>query len=268
MDEPLADLLDVGEALAMPLTGGTGSGEIILTGISGICEDHVAIGSLISRELEAAFNRHAALMLLHEAAIGRSREALARDLHDSVAQSLAGAALRLEGLRKSIAAGHDADAEIVQLKEAFRSEQQQVRTLIDRLRSTTDDGASAELSASAGPLLQDLAKSWAIVIPFSASAPITVSVALEHEISNVLREGVANAVRHGRASKVAVDMHADQRRVVIEIADDGTGFAPDTGPEAPRSIRERIRRYGGTLDVQSGWTGTRLSISLPLGETV
>jgi signal transduction histidine kinase len=262
--EPLADLLGVGEALAFPVTGGTGSGEIVLSGISGICEDHVAIGALIGRELEAALDRHARLMLLHESGLARSREALARDLHDSVAQSLAGAAMRVEGLRRSIQAGNDPEVEIGQIKEALRAEQRHVRTMIDRLRYSEETERSVDLSASMRRVLEELSVRWAISIGGPAAEPIMVPISLDYEIANLLREAVANAVRHGKATEVGVSIDAGEGGIVIEIVDNGGGFAAGTGPEAPRSIRERTRRHGGDLSVRSGPDGTHLAIDLPL----
>lgn len=262
--EPLADLLGVGEALAFPVTGGTGSGEIVLTGISGICEDHVAIGTLIGRELEAALDRHARLMLLHESGLARSREALARDLHDSVAQSLAGAAMRVEGLRRSIQAGNDPEAEIGQIKDALRAEQRHIRTMIERLRYSRETERSVDLSASMRRVLEELSVRWAIGIAGPGAGPIMVPVSLDYEIANLLREAVANAVRHGNATEVSVSAELGGEGIVIEITDNGGGFAPGTGPEAPRSIRERIRRHGGDLAVRSGSGGTHLAMDLPL----
>lgn len=264
VSEPLADLVGVGEGLAFPVSGGTGSGEIVLTGINGMCEDHVAIGALIARELEAALDRHATLMLLHGSALARSREALARDLHDSVAQSLAGAAMRLEGLRRSILSGNDAAAEIGQIKEALRAEQKQVRTMIDRLRDSEQDEHLVDLSASMRRVLEELSVRWAIEIIGPAAPPIMAPLSLDYEIGNLLREAVANAVRHGKASEVGVTAKATGRGIVIEVVDNGAGFAAGTGPEAPRSIRERTRRHGGELSVRSGPDGTHLMIELPL----
>ncbi len=263
--EPLADLLGIGEALAVPFAGGTGRGEIILTGIPGICADHVAIGGLVARELQTAFDRHATLLMSHETALARSRSALARDLHDSVAQSLAGAALRLEGLRKSILAGHNPDAEILELKAALRSEQQQVRGMIDRLRQSEQRSAATDLIAVVARLATELSKSWGIMITSPAAGTIEVAAEMAYEIGNLLREAVANAVRHGQADRVTVGLQNTGEWLTLDIADNGSGLAPGTGPDAPRSISERVSRQGGALVVQTGPSGTRLKIGLPVG---
>jgi signal transduction histidine kinase len=264
--EPLADLLGIGEALALPFAGGTGRGEIIVTGIKGVCADHVAIGQLIAREVAGGFDRHATLVLSHQTALARSRDALASDLHDNVAQSLAGAALRLEGLRKSIRAGHDPEAEILQLKSALRAEQQQVRQMIERLRHSEQPARTTDLSASVTRLLSDLSANWAIGIDCHCPPGIRVPAELAYEIGNILREAAANAVRHGKAGRMTIGLRRDQGRLIVEIGDDGSGFPPGTGPDAPRSIRERVARRGGSFAVQSGPSGTRLTIDMPLGD--
>lgn len=264
--EPLADLLGLGETLAIPLTGVTGRGEILLVGIPGVCSDHVELGALIGREVGVGFDRHSSLALSRETALVRTRDALARDLHDSVAQSLAGAALRLEGLRNWIRAGHDPDPEILQLKEALRAEQSQVRDMIHRLRETTRSPDQIELAGEVDRLLAELAERWGVAIEFDRPAAAPVSAALAHEVGHLLREGVANAVRHGGARKIAVDLHFGTADLEISIDDDGTGFPPDAGSEAPRSIRERVGRLAGTLAVDTGPAGTALTIVLPTGE--
>jgi len=264
--EPLADKLGIGEALALPFTGGAGRGEVIVTGISGMCADHVMIGQLVAREVQAAFDRHAAMVLTHETALARSRNALARDLHDNVAQSLAGAALRLEGLRKSIRAGHDPDVEILQLKEALRAEQKEVRGMIDRLRHNEQVVPTINLPGSIARLVTELSANWGVSIDFEPQDTIELPATLAYEVSNLVREAVANAVRHGSAEAIQVGLRRETDWITIAINDNGSGFSTGTGAEAPRSIRERVARHGGTFAVQTGSSGTQLMIGLPMGE--
>jgi signal transduction histidine kinase len=264
--EPLADLLGFGEALALPFSSGAGKGQIIVSEIKGVCSDDVVIGRLIAREVGAALDRHSTLVLSHQTALARSHDALARDLHDSVAQSLAGAALRLEGLRKSIQAGSDPEEEILQLKAALRAEQRQVRDIIGRLRQSERAGQSVALTESIARLVAELSTNWAIPITLDLPQSFSASHEMGHEIRNILREAVANAVRHGDAREVAIGLRFDQRCIIVKVTDNGSGFKAGTQPDAPRSIRERVARQGGSLVVESGPSGTRLHITLPVGD--
>jgi signal transduction histidine kinase len=231
-----------------------------------MCADHVMIGQLVAREVQAAFDRHTAMVLNHETALARSRDALARDLHDNVAQSLAGAALRLEGLRKSIRAGHDPDAEILQLKEALRAEQKEVRGMIDRLRYNEQVIPVTNLPASIARLVTELSANWGVSIGLVSDDAIELPATLAYEVSNIVREAVANAVRHGSAEAIKVSLRRDIDWLTIAINDNGSGFPAGTGTEAPRSIRERVARHGGTIAVKTGVSGTLLKIGLPMGE--
>jgi signal transduction histidine kinase len=262
--QTLADRFGVGEALALPLAGVTGRGEVLLIGIPGVCADHVEIAHLVAREIVAAFDRHSTLIYARASALARAQDALARDLHDSVAQSLAGAALRLEGLRNWIRAGNDPDPEILQLKSALRAEQAQVRGMISRLRESGEPEGNVDLGKGSDRLLGELAEHWGISVERAIGEDVHAPAALAHDAYYLLREAVANAVRHGSADRIAVNMRMGDSEVMLDIQDNGTGFTPGAS-EAPRSIRERVARNAGHLAVSSGAAGTSLIIRLPLG---
>jgi signal transduction histidine kinase len=266
--EPLADLLGIGEALALPFSGTTGRGEILLVGIPGVCADHVALGALLAREVAAGFDRHSSLVLSRESALARARDGLARDLHDSIAQSLAGTTLRLEGLRNWIRAGNDPDPEILQMKDALRAEQEQVRGMINRLRNSAPAVIEADVSASVATLAGDLSAHWGVAIDFKRGEQISMSAGMGHDLHHLLREAVANAVRHGGAANISIALHRQGEAIWITVADDGSGFAPGTKANAPRSIRERLDRLGGSLAVDTGPGGTTLSMAIPKGNSV
>jgi len=264
--DPLADLCGIEVGVALPLTGLTGRGELLLCDIPGVGGDHVQVGSLIAREITAAFDRQATLALAGETALARVRDSLARDLHDSVAQSLAGASLRLEGLRAWIKAGGDPDAEIDSMKQSLREEQGHVRTLISRLRLGAEGETEVEAGGAIRTLLASLSAQWGVAAQaVPGDAPIQVSGRLAHELEQVLREAVANAVRHGNANLITATLAAANGELRLRIKDDGKGF-PESDPDPrPWSIGGRIDKLGGRLSVISGPGGTTLDISIPRG---
>jgi signal transduction histidine kinase len=265
--DPLARHCGLAEGLALPFGAVTGRGAILLGGIPGVCADHVELGALIAREIGAGFDRQSTLALVRESAISRIRDGVARDLHDTIAQSLAGVSLRLEGLRRWIRDGGDADAEIQSIKTAVRAEQSQVRGMIERLRdgeSVLPDGAA---SRTLDPLLRDLAGYWGIEIEMEEGGKgIVILGRLAHELRQLLREAVANAVRHGGAGKVAIALGQEDAMLRLTIVDDGTGFPAKEAVAAPRSISERIAALGGALEVETGAAGTALRFAVPMEE--
>jgi len=269
LKEPVTDSFahhcGVAEGLALPFAAVTGRGEVLLADIPGVCADHVELGVLLAREIGAGFDRQSTLALVRESAVARMRDAVARDLHDTIAQSLAGASLRLEGLRNWIQSGGDPAEEIQAIKTALRAEQVHVRGVIERLRrgdSVLPDGTAA---ATLGPLLRDLSEYWGIAVELERNAKgIVIPGALAHEMRQVLREAVANAVRHGGASRVAIALAEENGMLRLTVADNGTGFPADDESLQPRSISERIAALGGSVEVASRPSGAELRFSLPL----
>jgi len=94
-------------------------------------------------------------------------------------------------------------------------------------------------------------------------------------IGQAVREGVANAVRHGRARQIRVELRREPGRIRLEVADDGTGFDRSKLAELGRRghlglalLRQAVRARGGRLRVSSRpGAGTRLLVALPLGRT-
>jgi signal transduction histidine kinase len=264
VEDRLAVYCGVEEGISLPLTGLIGRGELLLFDIDGISADHVQLGTLLAREITMAFDRQATLSLAGETALGRMRDSLARDLHDSVAQSLAGTSLRLEGLRAWIRGGGDPEAEIDAIKDSLREEQRHVRSLIARLRLGDPVEETVEAGAALRALLTALSVQWGVAVRFTPpESAIRVAGRVAHEGGQILREAVANAVRHGKARSIEVTLGASGKDLRMTIGDDGRGFAEGGPGTRPWSISERVDSLGGRLSVTTGAAGTRLEIELP-----
>ena len=88
VDDALAHYCAITDGLALPFEAVTGRGVVLLTDIPGASADHVAVAREVAREIGAGFDRHSTLTLVREGAVTRMRDAVARDLHDTIAQSL------------------------------------------------------------------------------------------------------------------------------------------------------------------------------------
>jgi len=90
---------------------------------------------------------------------------------------------------------------------------------------------------------------------------------VEEALFRIVQEALANVARHSGARHAEVRLHADPAGVSLTIADDGAGFDPATARRGfgLRSMSERAAALGGTLDVQSGSDGTRISVRCPQG---
>lgn len=245
----------------------TGSGHLVAWDAEALSFDDIGLMAAIGEEFGLALDREEMARLARNAAETGVRHAVARDLHDSVAQFLAGTLFRLEALRRWIREGNDPEGEIDSIKNALRREQGQLRLLIERLRRGQEGDRHTDIAEELRDLLAEAGAHWHIgtelVLP---EEPAAVSVQLSHEIRQLVREAIANAARHGKCSKVVVTLAESSDQLRLSITDDGVGFPKIDNAPRPRSISERVEALGGSFELFTNAGGARLEIALRSGE--
>ncbi len=187
-------------------------------------------------------------------ALTAERERIGRDLHDSVIQRLYGAGLAMQAAiaadpeRLRAAVGRAVDeiddtiAEIRTVIHDLRRDVGEPDRLADRLQQVVD--------AQAAALGIDVQLHVVGRLASRPSEPVADAVVA------VVREGIANAHRHGRATHVTVDLEIDgDDGIRLAVWDDGAGFEPDVALDAPgyglKNLRARAAEFDGTFEVQS-----------------
>jgi len=196
------------------------------------------------------------------------RQRMARELHDTLAQGLAGLVLQLEALEASLERDNTDQATQIagQAKERARTTLADARRAIDDLRATgrtTPEAVSREVERF----------TLATGIPCELEMPSALNVS-ERDGEHVVRcvsEGLANVTRHAQSTEVWVTILEENGRLSIEIRDNGKGF--DTEGSIPSGhygllgLRERARLANGELAIESKLgEGTTLSMWLPISE--
>ena len=242
--------------------------------IPGLCADDLWQAALLGDGIARLFDRSSMLAISEESAVARAKSSLARDLHDSVVQVLAGTSFRLEALRSWIEAGREPGPEIDALKSELSNEQRKVREFIAGLRSGRDTSPSVDLRSGMRKLAVELKERWGLECELAMTPLLPASSSIQHEVQQIIREAAANAKRHGGASRLRLDMSATDDDLNIRITDDGKGLptAGNIDEEAmsnmeirPWTVHERVKRLGGSLRMRSGGTGTELAIQIPIG---
>ncbi len=257
---------EIDEGLAVAIRTDAGGGLLLLGGIKALCTDYIEFGESLGAALSAHIQSHALLAAVEEGAGARARLSLARDLHDSIVQFLAGATFRIEAIKRSLTSGEQPERELQDLKELMLQEQQELRTAIGALRTNSLD--LPELAADIRDLCSHLGRPWDIACRFSADGPnVTASTRLHLDTHQLIREAVANAVRHAGAKSVDVRLTADDNDLRLDINNDGSGSGRlEKGK--PWSLHERVDEANGTLMLASHETGTSVSITLPLSSEI
>lgn len=267
-----SDLLDLDRAREIGLTEGlvaevrtgTQQGWLVLWEIPDISTDYIDFGRALGRAAGSILDRHALLTAIETGAAARTRLSLARDVHDGVVQFLAGAAFRLEAMKRAARSGSDIGAELEELKRLLIEEQGEIRGLVTALRQDREvelGDSIAELRA----LAKRLSQQWSIVCRISANGELaSIPIRLHLDLQQLMREAVANAVRHGGADRIDVGLAVDDDRLQLSVADNGSGFPQADGPAEPWSLKERVERAHGSMRLVSAPGSTNVFISLPL----
>ena len=201
-------------------------------------------------------------VLLSFEAAEQERRKWARELHDETLQNLAGLRVLLSSARRH------ADTE--PCIETIESSLERVDETIAEMRRLIADLRPAALDQlGVGPALT------ALVERVEAEAGVAIDLRLdfavransgegrlvpqlEDTIYRLVQESLNNAIRHGGAQRAIVEVFEDEGQIAVRVADDGSGFDPDT----PRSgygltgMRERVSLAGGELEVSSGPRGS------------
>lgn len=260
-----AAALSLREGIAIPVSTAAGDGELFLENVTNLSLDHMDLGQQVASDIAAYIQSYALIRAVEESTEARSRVALAGDLHDSVVQFLAGAAFRVEALKRDQAMGHDLQADLEQLKQLMLQEQGELRSFIAALRS----GPSielADLARNLNELAAKLSKQWDVTCQFSAEkSTAKVPSRLRFDTEQLVREAVANAVRHAGATSITIRLRAESDDLLLDLINDGARYPKSpAGDGMPRSLSERVRLAGGVLELSRGVGLTKISVSLPL----
>ena len=224
------------------------------------------LGNERKRLLDELTAAQSQLEVLHrDAGATEERERLARELHDTIAQTLTGQVLLTQRARRELAAGTLSDATLELIESASRDALTETRSLV---------AASARVELPGGGLvgaLEQLASRFQRESGITVAVVSTLAEPLERDAEVVLlrcaQEGLANARKHAGARAVRVELSSDDGSARVRVIDDGRGFEPRTAESAGfglSGLRDRLRLVGGTLDVDGTAGATTLTARVPL----
>lgn len=206
--------------------------------------------------------------------VAMERGRMARELHDTLAQGLAGLILQMEAMADHLKHGRLERAEgiVRQAMSRARATLAETRQAIDDLRSDSMNGLfSQRLHAKIASLLvaTELTPHLDIVIP----PTINISHETADHTLHIVGELLHNVIRHAYASAVWINVVTDTHQLHLLVRDNGTGFSPldmpTKGHYGLQGVRERVILAGGDVTIESlPKNGTSIRVRLPLiGET-
>ncbi len=213
------------------------------------------------QELTEVFAAHAAIAIDNARLFERSRELtvveernrLARDLHDSVAQTLFSLSLVAEA------------GDIRKVQELAREAQSQMRSIVFELRPA--DLAADGLVATLAKHSDVLSRVFGQRIDVTVVSETALDPDVELELFRIAQEALSNSLKHARASRV--EIHVDLAGKLLEVRDDGVGFDPADRLVRSKhlgltSMEERAEEIEAKLRIESTpGHGTTIAVTLP-----
>ncbi|WP_249673587.1 sensor histidine kinase [Pseudomonas abieticivorans] len=191
--------------------------------------------------------------------------ALARELHDSVAQQLGFLSFQASRLQTQLQQPQQAQALLRELRRSLTGLQRQVRELITNARLTMDGRSLRQALADS---LDEFGRRCQIAFELDNRVPEGL-LDPDHELQilQIVREALANIVRHSHARTARVELRQGQDGVLqVQVDDDGTGLRPASTEHNHYGLsimRERAAAIGATLRIESLQPhGTRIALSL------
>lgn len=208
--------------------------------------------------------------LRQQTALLEERQRIARDLHDSVTQSLYGLVTLTEAgqldlqTRDLAAIGQTFD----RLGETARQSLKELRLFIYQLNPPIleEEGLIGALHLR----LATVEGRSDVQVRLLADETIHLPLPVETELYHIANEALNNILKHARARSITVYLSREDGHVVLDVIDDGCGFEVDVaranGGLGLKNQDARARRIGGALKITSlPGQGTRVRVSVPDG---
>lgn len=188
------------------------------------------------------------------AAVLSERSRIAREIHDTLAQDLAGVSVQLEVV-SNLMKGHQSEAAVTQLEEVkavVRDGLRNARQSIWDLRATAEEQTLPVRAKRAVEQVAGPAQSvrFEITGAYRAFAP-----RIEEELISIIKEAVRNTARHSGSDHVVVSLQYRTDALVLSVRDYGRGFDPHASAAAGhfglQGMRERAKAIGATFTLES-----------------
>lgn len=216
------------------------------------------------QQLEIAYQK------VEELTLSNERQRMARDLHDTLAQGLAGLIMQLEAISVHIKNGN-----VARSNEIIHNSMQQARETLKDARTVIDNLRTGALEdADFHRAVQEEIKKFEEITGIDVEKDINQvyslsNLSMEYGIY-IIRESLNNIMKHSQANQVRIKIKSKDGQLYMEVTDNGIGFSTknigkQTGKYGLIGLQERVRLVGGKITIESiPGEGTKLVITVPI----
>ncbi|MGG4455167.1 response regulator [Brevibacillus porteri] len=198
---------------------------------------------------------------IEELTLIEERNRLSHELHDTIGHSLTSLLVGVESLRSSVP-----DSQIERVDTLVSIAQGSLNDIRKHFNQLSDARLNKSLSEALLELTEEFMKSTGVTVNFRVIGSETlVMQKMSFCLHRCLQESLTNAVRHGQASVIAVDLYFESQQLRLQIEDNGNRIDSIEFGLGLKGMKERLEQQRGTLSVhsQSG-QGTVVICNVPL----
>jgi signal transduction histidine kinase len=252
----LLNEMSFGQVLGLPV--------VVLRALVGLILSLAIIRALEVFDVESARRVEA---IEQQQILAAERERLARELHDGTIQNVYSAALIVDSAQRLAQPGSPIAERLLTARSVLDQTIKELRRSLGELRGAPPTSPVEPLAVALRRLADDprLATLADIALELGVNAADTLPAEPHGHVIAVVSEALANAVRHGHATRVRLRAQRTDGRLQLQIWDNGTGGAVETSNgHGLRNMRERARLLGGELSLQSPpGKGTAIVLDVP-----
>jgi PAS domain S-box-containing protein len=207
----------------------------------------------------------------HHAALEKERSRIARDLHDSLGQSLGYLRLKLDefSMEEMPYTLAQIRPQLGQMRDVANEVYEMVRSMLAAARPSNSNALNAVLQAQA----RSMGNRARFKVEFSSTGkPHTLPPIVQQQVLFICQETLNNVEKHAEATNVKIELFWNAEGLDIAIADDGLGFDTDVAVESGHYgltiMQERVAEINGRLSVVSALQqGTIIKLHVPVSRT-
>jgi len=235
----------------------------------GFSEDDIRIMKLFADQAALAIEKARLYQQTEQLAVVNERQRLARDLHDSVTQTVYSLSLYADATRKALKGDRidRAMENLGELREMIREVMLDMRLLIFELHPPIlqKDGLVTALRTR----LESVEARSGIRTEYHVTGERRLPLDTESELYRIAQEILTNAVKHAQADHISVSLHYEDREFRLKVQDNGVGFnleeASTSHGMGLKSILERTQRLIGKISIDSAHDrGTIIEVSVEI----
>jgi signal transduction histidine kinase len=241
----------------------------ILSGFLALAVGAVAVVMLASRRRLKDQEHRRAMAETEFTAILSERNRVAREIHDTLSQSLGAISVQLELARVhaheiSAPARHHLGAALRLARAALAEARESIWNMRSQVLEKSD------LAEALKGILERMTDGTGVTPNMRVDgASRRLPPVVENNLLRIGQEAVTNASKHAKPTRIDVTLAFDGRAVRLRVEDDGVGFLPGSQPSGDRrsfglvGINERVELLGGTVEIRSApGQGTRVMVAV------